>query len=246
MITLARISDKKGRLTKNYREPTVFHASTRRKRYRPTHRRKTYHNTSNKYNSNAPEGVQVLGGCLVMLLLLVFIISIGFPKNSSNDTTTEDVSSTEKTTEAPTEEKNLDLSAFEGVPRIEGDMTIIKEYDSWVLDVTCKVKNNSPKDIETMKVYLITCYNGATPLESWKYPDYMSFENIGAWQSRTKNGTGGTTTYSQKEFIAYVAYIRYKDGTEWGEEELNHEKIVTRDARISLSFQEVEKFAYKN
>ena len=181
-----------------------------------------------------------------MLLLLVFIISIGFPKNSSNDTTTEDVSSTEKTTEAPTEEKNLDLSAFEGVPRIEGDMTIIKEYDSWVLDVTCKVKNNSPKDIETMKVYLITCYNGATPLESWKYPDYMSFENIGAWQSRTKNGTGGTTTYSQKEFIAYVAYIRYKDGTEWGEEELNHEKIVTRDARISLSFQEVEKFAYKN
>ena len=247
---MARIADKKGRLTKNYRDPTVFHSSSRGRKKYYTSRKPRRRTLYKLYSDNVQADVslsksdknQLLRICLALLLLVVFII--GFPfllRNSSKKREDSQIT----TTEISTTEEVIDLSAFEGDPKIEGEMSIVKEYDSSILELLCKVKNNSPKEIETLKIYLVPCYYGDSAIESSKYTDYMIFENLGAWQSQTQEGIDGTITYAKQEHFAYVAYIKYKDGSEWGEEDIDHKKVVSRNAQISLSFEEVEEFDYK-
>lgn len=187
-------------------------------------------------------------GCLAVLvfivLLVVFVGGIVSGVKNSSDKNKENLTSTSTITEKITEEQ-LDLSAYEGSPDVNGKISLVKEYDSWVLEVKTKVTNSSTKNIELLKIYIVTCDYQKTPLESDSYAKTISIENLKSGKTQNGEYIAGTTTYGEKEFIAYVGYIKYEDGSEWGKETLDHKCIVTRNARIDLSFKEVEEFDYK-
>jgi hypothetical protein len=58
--------------------------------------------------------------------------------------------------------------------------------------------------------------------------------------------TLGTTTNGEKEFICYIGYILYEDGTTWGTPTIDHKTVITRNERITVSFKEVEEFAWRD
>ncbi len=83
---MARIANKKtGKLTKRYRDPTVFHASTRRHSYRGkrtyTRRKYTSYASSTAVNKSSPIAAYIVAGgllCVLMWFLPIFVpIGVG-------------------------------------------------------------------------------------------------------------------------------------------------------------------------
>ena len=144
-----------------------------------------------------------------------------------------------------TETITPDLSAYEGNPNISGNVYIEKEFDSWVIEVTGKCTNNTNKPIEKLKLYLICCKGADKPIDSNENAKTITLENIDCGKTITFDRTSGTTTYGKKDFMIYVSYILYKDGSEWGKEEIDHSAIVTKNISIPLTFKEVEKASWK-
>ena len=259
---MARISNKKGKLTKRYRDPSVYHAPSRRGQ-QPTlrslsksSRRKSkkyysYNKAQNQNNiiaTNKKEAPSTKGCFSAMLVLLIIIVVVVILLSSgSNNTSENSLSTTDASLETSSvvEVSEVDLSAYQDDPNILGNIYIQKEYDNWVLEITGECTNNSSKPIQEITFYLVCCNDDDKPIDSWKYVKKHTIKGLRSGETRDIDWTSGTTTYGKKEFVLYVGYILYEDGSEWGTKEMNHSAVVSRNITLPLEYQEVEKASWK-
>ena len=96
-----------------------------------------------------------------------------------------------------------------------------------------------------MLLYLVSCRNGDEPIDSSEYAKRLSLKNLAAGETRSVDWTSGTSVDDKENFVLYVGYILYEDGSEWGTEKINHEAVVTRGFCIPLTYKEVEKASWK-
>lgn len=256
---MARIADKHG-LTNKYRpmgtgkrvvrrgrpRKYLFGAPKRRSSRKTTsYRTNTKAVANNNYQGTSSNGINpVVGGLAVLLLIIVFIVIIA---NAGKDTTENQHSNnnSELNASVPNESQVIDITAYEGNSGVTASIDLEKEYDSHLMETISVVKNNSGKDIAEVTLYLVHCYGDDTPLESWEYADRLTIKDLPNGGSKSTEWLLGTTTYGKKTFVGYVGYVLYADGTEWGISKIDHQKVVTRDESISVTFREVEKFSWK-
>lgn len=141
---------------------------------------------------------------------------------------------TQEPPEVSTEESILDLSAFEGECPVTVNADIEKEADSWLLDVNIKATNNSDKHITQLMLYFVKCYDNNSAIESWEYCDRLTFQDISVGETKDSRWVLGTTDVGAREYLLYVAYVLYDDGSSWGEEKINHESVVTVGAKADI------------
>ena len=165
---------------------------------------------------------------LVIVLILAMVILITSCGGGNVSAPTQEPS------EVPTEETILDLSAFEGECPVTVKADIEKEADSWLLDVNIKATNNSDKHITQLMLYFVKCYDDDSAIESWEYCDRLKFENIATGETKDSRWVLGTTDEGAREYLLYVAYVLYDDGSSWGEEKINHESVVTVGVKADI------------
>lgn len=129
---------------------------------------------------------------------------------------------------------DIDLSAFEGDCGVSVKVDIEKESDSHLMDVNVLATNNSGKEISTLILYFVHCYDNDTALESRKYADKLKLENIPAGETPRGRWILGTTTLGAREYKVYVGYVLYADGSQWGNEDIDHTAVVTRGVEADV------------
>lgn len=250
---MARIADKHG-LTNRYREAGLGKRLVKRGRPRkylfgaPSKRKRTHSRATPQYSYSEQNQQPTTKGCLAAVLVVIFVVIMIVIMATTSGNKSGNKDNTPVVTTEPTvqTEPPVDLAPFEGTPAIEASIDIEKEYDSWVLEVDTHVKNNTGKAIQELTLYLICCHDGATPSDSWKYADRLIVKDIKKNKTKDTAWTLGTTTDGEKEFICYIGYILYEDGTTWGTPTIDHKAVITRNERITVSFKEVEEFAWRD
>lgn len=185
-------------------------------------------NTTNQNNLLSFIGEKRMKKILIFLLTVILLCTLVSCGTTSLHT---DTSSTQEET-LPV----VDLSAFEGESGITATVDIEKESDSHLLDVNILATNNSQKDISTLILYFVKCYNTEGPLKNWQYSDRLKFEDISAGDTKHARWVLGTTTVGALEYKVYVAYILYSDGTKWGKETVEHNAVVTRSEEVDVCY----------
>lgn len=260
---MARISDKHG-LTNRYREagigkrtvrrgrPRIYLLGTPKKRSRKktSYRSNIYNNAYQKTNVTNSSTTTAVGCAFAILIgfvaFIIFIIILGTSIGTGNISDIENEN--QITTLSDTETlppQTIDISAYSEKSEIAATIDIEKEIDSHLMETAVVLRNNSSKDIKTVVLYLVHCYGEDTPMESWQYNDKLTLKDIPSNTSKKAEWTLGTTTYGKKTFVGYIGYIQYTDGTEWGLSEIDHQKIVTRNEIVPVSFNEVEKHSWR-
>ena len=198
-----------------------------------------------KLGNNSPNTKNTTGclgcGTFVLIVFVIFCIIIGTSSDdSSSNSATSSIQSVEMSNNG-----EIDLTAFDGECGVSGRIELEREFDSHLMETVTYVNNNSGKNISKVTLYMVHCYDGASPIDSWKYADRLNVENISVGTSKRTEWLLGTTTYGKKDFKAYIGYVLYEDGTEWGKETIDHKAVVTKNATIEVIFEEVEKFSWK-
>lgn len=244
---MARIANKKtGKLTKQYRDPSVFHASARRgrpKKLWKASKKTTKRNTTSmpkmqnvNYQEMQPSNTGCMG-CLTFFIVVAVIISIiamAIPNNNDKENTNNQTSEITETTETEHSIQEIDLSAFEGDCGVSAKVDIEKEADTHLMDVNILATNTSQKKISTLILYFVKCYDDNTVLESWEYCDRLKFEDIAVNETKHSRWVLGTTTLGAREYRVYVGYVLFEDGTEWGTEKIDHAAVVTRGVEADV------------
>ena len=166
-----------------------------------------------------------------LIIVCCFIFSACDNVDSPDD---KDISINDNTSPAP-EEEPIDISSFQGNPEIDIfiDIEETSQKSSYsYYNCIAAIKNNTGKTISELKLYVVECYDNQSPIESGAYTERLKAVNIDTdklnryqWSFSAKNPTN---------FVAYLAYIKYEDGTTWGNEEINHKAVITKNFEIDV------------
>jgi len=238
---MARISDPKtGKLTKQYRDPSVFNYSRRGRKSNPF---KSTSRTTRRRTQNIGEidnTVLILSGIILLVMIVGFIWFMISAINWLNSSNYEEQNVSASSPEIIESSSYVDLAAFEGECGVDASVEIEKEKTSYLLDVNIILTNTSSKNISSAILYLVKCYDDDTPIESWQYCDRLLFEDIDVNASSKERWLLGTTTQGAREYKVYVAYVLFEDGTSWGNETINHEEVIKRNVQVDVNFTSIE------
>ena len=68
------------------------------------------------------------------------------------------------------------------------------------MDVNILATNTSGKEISTLVLYFVKCYDNDTAIESWKYCDRLEFEGLSIDETKHSRWILGTTTLGAREY----------------------------------------------
>lgn len=177
-------------------------------------------------------------GCVGPVLTFFFIvILIVFMSTIDNleDVQRPSASESESTINNATTTQAVDLSQFNGEPGISAMVNVEKKSSSKFLDIDIILHNYSDGEIVELQLFVV-----GTDVESKVENECIALRlsDIKPDQVMRKSQNVRTDMTSVCEYQAYVTYILYADGNEWGIKEASHFSVVSCGHEVDLCFYE--------
>ncbi len=157
------------------------------------------------------------------------------PKPTNTPKPTKTPTATPRPTNTPMPTPTPDLSAFEGDCEIDVMVDIEKPADVSQIYIDILATNTSSKNISKFTIYFVQCYDDDSPIESTGYGMFVTWTTeLMVGESVCGNHRLNAASAGAREYKAYIAYILFEDGSEWGNSQFNHLPVVTRGVEADV------------